>query len=208
MDPTPPSTAMRASSTDTADAGSARHNAQKAAVSAWWAANVGGPGPVGERPGLAERRVRILGVDHGPPTARRASPRRRRCRPRSPADPPARLLPRHRQRLRHGRRARLARRRTTPGPAPARRGHRGSWTSLSRAVPTATARRGSPRNPPASPRKSSHCGSSRSGGREIRSITSSSSARPAAWSPPRMAATPRVKSESIRCSGSSWSAAW
>ena len=38
MDPTPPSAAMRASSSDTADAGSARHMAQNAAVSAWWAA--------------------------------------------------------------------------------------------------------------------------------------------------------------------------
>ena len=38
MDPTPPSTAMRASSSDTAAAGSARHKAQNAAVSAWWAA--------------------------------------------------------------------------------------------------------------------------------------------------------------------------
>ena len=39
MDPTPPSVAIRASSSDTAAAGSARHKAQNAAVIAWWAAN-------------------------------------------------------------------------------------------------------------------------------------------------------------------------
>ena len=38
MDPTPPSAAMRASSSDTIAAGSERHKAQNAAVSAWWAA--------------------------------------------------------------------------------------------------------------------------------------------------------------------------
>jgi hypothetical protein len=40
MDPTPPSAAMRASSSDTAAAGSERHNAQNAAVTAWWAAKL------------------------------------------------------------------------------------------------------------------------------------------------------------------------
>ena len=51
MDPMPPSAAMRASSSAAASARSPRHSAQKAAVIAWWAADAGGAGPVGERPG-------------------------------------------------------------------------------------------------------------------------------------------------------------
>ena len=67
-------------------------------------------------------------------------------------------------------------------------------------------RPGSPRNPPARARWKSDRGSSRSGGPAICSTLPLSSTPPVAGSPPTTAANPRVKSDSIRCRGSSGSA--
>ena len=68
-------------------------------------------------------------------------------------------------------------------------------------------RPGSPRKPPASARWTRDRGSSRSEGPAICSTVRLSSAPPVAGSPPTTAANPRVKSASIRCRGSSGSAA-
>ena len=60
MDPTPPSAAMRASSSDTAADGSARHKRAECRRQRLVGREAGGPGPVGERLGPLERSVSVL----------------------------------------------------------------------------------------------------------------------------------------------------
>ena len=171
---------------------SPRHRAQKAAVSAWWAATLVVPA----RSMSARARARAAGrrrAGRGPPTARPASPR-----------PPTR-----RRRSRSARRARPPRRRprTRPRgrpPTPDRPlGWRGSGPGRPRHRAVVRRRRGRHRRrraSPTSPVKPADSaisrrarGSWRSSSERARVAHLGEPGMPASWSPTQDSATPPVK---------------